>query len=365
MTQPQRNGLIRRRELLLGAGAGLGALALGGCGSGGSESSSGKVELRMFVFLGAELGTMPKEFAKEYEAAHPDVAIEIYEESNKIGYPKMVAAKRTTPDKPFVNLGFFNAQTTAQGKLDDMWAKLDYAAMPNAADVRNPFKRDDGFGIGIGSDQVGLLYNTERSPEPPRSWSALWDPAYRDHVVFFGFSYEAVLMAAQLNGGSLQDLEPGWELWEKSASQIRTLVSSNPQYLNVMSDGTGWLTSYFNGTGNQWTKDGAPIAYAVPDEGAISTPVYLQSVAANTPRQQEVCEDIINEMLSPKWCARWAETSIEVPGNRKAKLPADLAKLPAFQEETIDNFVEVDFAYVGEHLNEWNDRWERDIATKI
>lgn len=364
MTHARWNGRFGRRELLAGAGAGLGALALGGCGSG-SPSAGGKIQLRMFVFLGAELGTMPKEFAKEYEDAHPDVSIEIYEESNKVGYPKMVAAKRTTPDKPFVNLGFFNAQTTAQGKLDEMWAKLDYAAMPNAADVRDPFKRDDGLGIGIGSDQVGLLYNTERAPEPPRSWSALWDPAYRDRVVFFGFAYEALLMAARLNGGSLQDLEPGWRLWEQNAQQIRTLVSSNPQYLNVMSDGSGWLTSYFNGTGNQWTEDGAPIAYAVPDEGAISSPIYLQSVAANTPRQQEVCQDIINEMLSPGWCARWAETSIEVPGNRKAKLPPKLAKLPAFQEETIDNFVEVDFAYVGQHLNEWNDRWDRDIATRI
>lgn len=355
-----------RRQALKAGGATLGALALGGCGSGSNGGSSGgKVTLRMFVFLGADLADMPKAFAAEYERAHPNVKLEIYEDSNTVGYPKMVAAKRANPKKPFVNLGFFNAQTTAQGEKEGMWAKLDYGRMRNAASVLDQFKRANQQGIGIGADQFGLLYNTDEVKAKPDSWAALWDPAYRGKVTFFDYSWWVVYVAAQLNGGSLDDMEPGWRLWKENAKQLRNIVSSNPEYLNVLSNGTATLTSYFNGTGHQWIAGGAPIEYAVPTEGAISVPVYLQSVAGQSDDELEACQDVIDQMISPKWCAEWARTSIEVPANEGAKLPPKLAALPAFQRRTIDDFLTVDWAKVGASTADWKSRWDRDIKANI
>ena len=142
-------------------------------------------------------------------------------------------------------------------------------------------------------------------------------------------------------------MEPGWKLWEEKASQIKLIVDSNPQYLNVLSSGTTPLTAYFHGTSHQWKDGGAPIQYSIPQEGAIPLPVFLQSVAGQGEDEAEVSRDIINEMLSPKWSARWAETSVQIPSNQKAVLPAKLASLPAFQQSTIDNFIEIDWDIVG------------------
>ena len=160
-------------------------------------------------------------------------------------------------------------------------------------------------------------------------------------------------------------MEPGWQTWVDNAQNIRTIVSSNPQYLNVLSSGTAPLTAYFNGTSYQWIKGGAPLQYVPPTEGAISVPVNLQSVDHQSDQAKEACAEIIDEMISAKWCGRWAETSIEIPANAEAQLPSDLADLPAFSEETINNLIDPDYAIVGKQQTSWTDRWERDVVTGI
>jgi len=56
--------------------------------------------------------------------AHPNVTIELFEGTNAETYPKMVAAKKTTPDQPFVNFGYFNQDVTSKGDIEDLWETL-------------------------------------------------------------------------------------------------------------------------------------------------------------------------------------------------------------------------------------------------
>ncbi len=324
-----------------------------------------KLSLTMFVFLGGNLAVMPQEFVKYYTQKHPNVTIQLYEQSNAVGYGKMLAQRKANPDAPLVNFGFFNTSTTAQGIGDKMWTKLDYSAMSNVKDITPKFTRSDHYGVGIGSDQLGLLYNAKFLAKAPQRWSDLWKGRKDGDLSFFGFPWYAVYMAAKANGGGIKDMGPGFELWEKNAKLIRVLVESNPQYLNVLSDGTAPLTAYFAGTGQQWRQGGAPLTYVVPDEGAIPVPVYLQSVADQTDDEKEVVQDIINEMIAPKWASRWAETSVQIPANSLSKTPADLAKLPAFKKSTIEGFLTVDWDTIGAQTPTWTNKWNADVATKI
>jgi putative spermidine/putrescine transport system substrate-binding protein len=346
--------------------AAAGSSAVGSSASSAANTGAGtKLELTMFVFLGGDLGVMPKAFAEDWQSSHPSVKINIYEESNQVGYPKMVARKATNPQSPLVNFGFFNANTTEQGIVDKMWRKLDYSSLSNAADIRDQFKRDDQFAIGIGADQIGMLFNADALGYSPASWADLWDDKNNGKVTYFGFPWYAVFMAAKLNGGSLDDMDPGFKTLADHAANIRTIVTSNPQYQNVLASGSAPLTAYFNGTGHQWLKGGAPLTYTPPQEGAVPVPVNLCVVDGQSEDQTAACMEALNEMISPKWCSQWAETSIEIPANEKSELPSDLASLPAFSEDTIKNLVEVDYAIVGKQTADWTDRWQREVVSKI
>ena len=362
---------VSRRDVIVAGGAALGALAVGADPLHAATAKpfrrrGSKVNVKLFVFLGGALEVMPRRFKDWYEGRNPNVSIEIYANSNTVGYPLMVATKRQNPDQPFVNMGFFNAQTSAQGDLDDMWERLDYGSLKNAKDILPVFRRGNRKGIGIGADQLGLVYNKNQVRKVPKSWRDLWSDDYAGQVTFFDYYWQTVYAAARLNGGDLRHMTPGWNLWKQRArQQIRTIVTSNPQYIQVLTNGTAGLTSYFMGTATQWIRQGAPLVYVPPAEGAINVPVYLQSVKGNTRQQSEVCHDIIDKMLSPTWCGGWMNTSIEVPANSKVKLPAEFAKLPAFQQKTIDKLWKPNYQVVAKAIATWRRQWDQDVKGRI
>jgi putative spermidine/putrescine transport system substrate-binding protein len=366
---------LSRRRLLAMAAAAAALPALNACGGdietdpdaddAASGAPGGKESITIFAFLGNRLADMPKAFAADYMSRHPNVEISIYEDSNAVGYPKILAAKQTTPDKPLVNMGFFNSQISAQGDLDGTWNTLDYAALSNAGDVSDTFRRPNSNGIGIGADQIGIVYNTENISTAPTSWAALWDDAYRGKLTLFDYWWQVVFMAARLNGGSLENMDPGWDLWKAKAGNIRTLVTANPEWQQVLSNGTADITSCWNGTGLQFKDDGAPVDYVVPTEGAIAVPVYLQTVQGNTDNQQEICVDIVNEMLSPRWCQMWAETAVQTPANSAVSLPANLAELPGFRAENVAKLISVDWGQVAQNNADWRARWDADVKANI
>ena len=85
------------------------------------------VEITFFIWAGSNQGIVPMEVIEEYRKEHPEVTIDILESNNTITYPKMVAAKRTTPDDPLVHCGFFNVDSMTKGDVDGMWTSIDPA----------------------------------------------------------------------------------------------------------------------------------------------------------------------------------------------------------------------------------------------
>ena len=157
---------ISRRELLGKAGS-LGLLAAGAgalpaltaaCAPSGSSSSE-PVNLTHFIWVGGGQGVVPREVVPAYEKAHPNVHIELYEGTNAVTYPKMVAAKEADPNKPLINFGFYNVDATVKGTKDDMWLSLDEKKIPNMKGIFPGFKRPENKGIGWGMSAIGLIYN--------------------------------------------------------------------------------------------------------------------------------------------------------------------------------------------------------------
>ncbi|HEX9268909.1 MAG TPA: hypothetical protein VF998_03610, partial [Candidatus Limnocylindria bacterium] len=132
-----RGGLSRRQFLERSAALGISSAAalsfLAACGpaaqapsgtpaAGGKPAGAdGPVHLSFFVYVGANQGVVPREVVAEYTKDNPNVTIELYEGTNAETYPKMVAARKTTPDQPIVNFGYVNADANAKGDVDDMW----------------------------------------------------------------------------------------------------------------------------------------------------------------------------------------------------------------------------------------------------
>src|SRR5687768_11025101 len=94
---------LSRRDVLAAGGAAAGALALGADPVRAATTAPyrrrapARVNVKMFVFLGGALEVMPRRFKDWYESRNRNVTIDIYANSNTVGYPLMVAAKRQDP----------------------------------------------------------------------------------------------------------------------------------------------------------------------------------------------------------------------------------------------------------------------------
>ncbi|MFE9206578.1 PotD/PotF family extracellular solute-binding protein [Micromonospora sp. NPDC007230] len=354
-----------RRSILAGGVAAAGLLAAG-CAStkqpGSSGSGGNKLVITMTPFAGADLGVMPREFAKEYQEKHPNVEIKI---DDTLNLAKQTAAYSADPKKPLNNLVFSNGGATATGKATGMYLKLDYGRIPNTQYMRDQFVEKDHCGVVFGADQMGLVYNSKTYPEGLGSWADLWAPAQKGRLCFFTTPWWVIGMAAKLNGGSWTDMAPGFDIWAKNATNIRTIVTANPQFLNVLSTSEAPLTSHYLGTSNAWRMQGAPLAFKAPAEGVFFDPVGVNINSGSSEDQVEVCLDMVNEMMAPKWNQRWIDTSIQIPSLSTSQLTDKLKAIPAVAAGPDQKFIEVDWDTVGKSMAAWTDTWNKNVVAKI
>jgi len=367
MTLPRTSPASLSRRGFLGLGAAAAAAStLAACASAPRSATTGgagnKLQIVMTPFAGADLGVMPREFAKDYMDRHPNVEIKI---DDTLNLAKQTAAYQADPKAPLNNLVFSNGGGTAGGKATGMYAKIDYSLIPNTAGLDETFVEKDHVGVVFGADQQGIVYNTEKYPDGFGDWAQLWDPSQLGTLCFFTVPWWAIGMASKLNGGSWEDMDPGFAVWKEHAKNIRTIVSANPQFLNVLSTAEAPLTSHYFGTSNAWKNTGAPIGYRAPEQGVFFDPVGVNINSGSSEDQVEVMHDMINEMLSPTWNQRWVDTSIQIPAVEATQLTEKLQALKPIADRSSQTFVDVDWAVVGKNLAAWTERWNTEIVPNI
>ena len=365
--------MITRREFIRRAGAcGMNAAAATALaaqlGFPMTAAAATQLALTFFVFAGGTQPVLPKEVAKAYEKANPQVAIEIYESSNAVTYPKMKAAKQANPDKPLVNFGYFNTPITYQGNKDGMWEALNPERISNIKDILPQYRRPNDVGAIFCVSPVGIVYNKEKIKTPPTSWTDIWlNRDYKGHVIGFDYlwSYNGALQSVLLNGGDLAKPEAGFKAIADHADQFLTLVSSTEQAINLFAKGDAWACIFSKGIQIQMIKAGAPVGFAIPKEGMVVIPLFFQIVQGTTSEQRAVAEAILNELLSPERIAQYCANEGYAPVSTKVKLPAQLAAEPAFQQENIAKAMNVDWAKLAEQETAYRQLWDRTVKARL
>lgn len=370
MTRKQTaNWEISRREFMRQTGL-LGLLAAGGgllnscAGFGGPE----EVKLTHFIWVGGGQGVVPREVVPAYEAEHPNVKIELFEGTNSVTYPKMVAAKEADPNNPLINFGFFNVDATVKGTKDDMWVSLDPQKIPHMNDIYEGFRRPENKGIGWGMVGIGLMYNNQLVDEPPTSWLDLFDPRFKGKVVTFDYGFNLLLgPVAYALGGDANNVDEAWELIAKAAAdgQFLALGSSNEDLKSPIVRGEALIAPWFNALSRAWAEEGAPIGYAVPQEGQVAFPLYFQIVKGSTPQQIDVASEIINTYLEPETLSRYCNLTKTIPASRLAELSDDLKDDPAFAKEAVEGAIQMDWDTMAERDADWRKQWDREVKAKL
>lgn len=359
---------ISRRQFLKMAGV-TGLVAVGGNLLAACSSGAQNVELTHFIWVGGGQGIVPREVVPAYMEANPNVTIELYEGTNAVTYPKMVAAKEADPDNPLIHFGFYNVDATVKGAKDDMWVSLDPNLIPNMNNIPQRFWRPENKGVAWGLSHIGLMYNSELVDEPPTSWLDLLDPKYRGKVVMMDYPFDEFLATtAHVLGGSESDDEVAWQRISEAAREGQFLAfgSSNEDVKSPVVRGEALIAPWFPGMVEAWREEeGVPLAWAEPAEGFLAFPLYFQIVKGSTDEEIRVASDIINEYLAPETLSRYSCLTRTPHTSSAAPVCDELKDDPLFQPETVANTIAIDWDIVAERDVEWRDRWDREVKSAM
>jgi putative spermidine/putrescine transport system substrate-binding protein len=273
------------------------------------------------------------------------------------------ARLRATRGRPDVDVAYMDLQVAVQAKAEGLLDQVDAAHLSNLPDIYPSAVDPDRRWIGFMYSSTAIAYNPRELRSPPQAWADLWDPSLRGKLAIGDISATSgqhfLIAAARLNGGSVEDVEPGFRAIRGLRPHLVTLYTQADQVVQLIERGDIAAAVWFSDRVGAAARSGVPVAVVFPREGAVGIlPTFSIPQGA---RGKAMAERYMDRALSPEAQRCFAERQYAGPTNRRVELPEELARLVPYRE-SVDRLYFPPPEVVAANLPAWSDRWNREIA---
>jgi spermidine/putrescine-binding protein len=309
------HGLTRRQLVARGGYAALaagGLAGLVGCGSSAKAPASAQVEsiagtLNYFTYP----GWIGKHEYAGFEKLHPQVKIKeiAYNGSSTRGLAVLVRENPSAYDfLGAVGLAAVPTLTAAPSLV----AKLDWAKIPNIANIPQRFRTEFPIGVPTDYGKVGFAYRKDLMPERPTSWAELWAlaPRYSGKIIFLDAMEDTMGNALKMLGYSGNSTVPS-----QITAAKNKLLEIKPHLQAILSmdvakpitKGTAVMTMDYDFDIAAAQAQEPNIVWVAPKEGLMA---YLEGqVAVATSKHLAAIESFMNFNLEPQNYADFVDTT--------------------------------------------------------
>jgi putative spermidine/putrescine transport system substrate-binding protein len=270
-------------------------------------------------------------------------------------FNKLLAQKGSPTVDVFVNAAENVYQAKAQGLVQD----LDQARVPTLSELDDWAKWPYGVSYGLlafGLASVGEVH------QPLRSWNDLWRPEFAGKLAMPGIGHtqtpQLLTIIAELNGGSIDDIEPGlaklaeldpvlthffWTNWAPQAESGEVSISPefNYQVLGMNDAGIG-------------------AGFTFPEEKAIAADNTM-SVVAGTGREDlahAFIDTALHAEVNSRFCSIWYGS----PANTNAPIPPEIEGRVPPTAEILDQVRFFDVETMAAKRPLWTDQLNQLVA---
>src|SRR5262249_52982895 len=143
-----------------------------------------------------------------------------------LGSSVQTAAKlRAAGARAEIDVAYMDSQIVKQVKAEGLLQPLEPAKVAGWGDLYDVSRDKDGYWVSMMFAGTIITYNTNLVKSPPTSWADLWKPEWKGKLVIpdiSGTSGQQFLMAAaRLNGGSVENIDPGFEAIKKLKPNVQ------------------------------------------------------------------------------------------------------------------------------------------------
>ena len=202
---------------------------------------------------------------------------------------------------------------------------------------------------------IGFLYNTDALASHPASWAALEDPALRGRLALFGFGSTlgplTVAALARIETGNETDADAGFARLARLQTNVLLYGTSGPANNQLVAQGEAWLTLGLPSQAQHLAREGAPVGWAAPAEGAIALPQGVQIVAGT--RRPELARAFADYMFSLEAQQVAAHQLQLVPSRSDTEIPPGMPPP--------DSLMRLDMVTLGDLRPSWAARFRREM----
>ena len=248
-----------------------------------------------------------------------------------------------------------------RGEARGLFEKLDPAAIPNLPTLY-PKARFSDYGVITNFGQYGIAYNPKLVNPAPTSWFDLFKPEYKGRVTTTGFdaaNIELLVLFAKLNGGSEDNIEPGFKKMAELSRSISVFYSQHPQLLDLFRSDEVVMARWLRGRVDWANEKGVGIKFAVPKEGALAL-VSTVHVVKGRPNK-DLALKFVNHLLGKESQAEYARSLGYTPARADLDLKTQGITVP-YGPDVINSLVMADWRKVTPKMDAWKERWDKEIS---
>ncbi len=262
-----------------------------------------------------------------------------------------------------VDLMFITDHQMAVAKSRGLLEAFDPAQVPNAANLID-FARDplgDKLCPAITVLGIGMAYNKDHFPTPPKAWSVLLQNDLKAPQAFMDIAFSVapsmLIQLAELNGGSIDNVDPGIKAMADRKSRARFFKLF--EVLDWINRGEVSVAPMLNTFVKR--DPNVPLRFAFPEKDAIGV-VNMACIIKGT-KNKIAAERFLNYYLSDGVQSQMAATFGEMPVTKTAKIPEGIP-YEVLSPERIARLKFYNPVKIGAQRQLWIDKFEEKVVAK-
>lgn len=227
-------------------------------------------------------------------------------------------------DAPVLDVVWMDGGVSEQAVEKGVIAMINPEAVPGVAGMLDEgvYKTPGGdiFAVSTGYYSLGLAYNTDEVKTAPKSWKDLWNEEFAGTVTFpspgnaMGVPFLAEL--AKMKATTLDKIGP--VLDDVKNLRVAAYFDTAGAGTNLFQSGEVVVGAHYASSAYAMRDQNLPIAFVVPEEGAIGGDIRLHLVA-NTPRM-EAAEKFVDFAIGKDPASCMAERIYVGPATKDVEL---------------------------------------------
>jgi putative spermidine/putrescine transport system substrate-binding protein len=207
---------------------------------------------------------------------------------------------------------------------------------------------------------VVLMYNPKMVPEPT-SFADLWNPKYENRVgLNDGIYFQYIYAASLSHGGTMGNVDKAFPALLDMKKAVKPRLYPTHQALAAAFQSEEvWISANYSSRIIQWMKEGVPVRWTYPKEGAMFT-----SFGAGLPKKglnRDTAYFYLNEMLQPRATGTISELTSYAASTTNAEMSDEVRKRISFTDEQVAKFNYVDYAYAAKNDSKWVEWWNKEF----